>query len=101
MGWSERAYDPSQHDVPRTLDITPTWVGMLPLLLEGFTNTHNPKGQEAAAIELGRMAQAADKWNAHVAQEESKSKCPNGFNSENAWGPCRSCGELLADHWPV
>jgi len=55
----------------KTIDCTPTWEGLLPMLLELYeAKAVKPaKRQETRkemAIELRRMAQAADKWNAHV-----------------------------------
>jgi hypothetical protein len=60
----------------RTIDITPTWRGILPLLLAGYTEG-NESGRAAAIEELYRMADAADFWNAHcreagIPDEEDK-----------------------------
>lgn len=43
---------------PRTIDITPTWVGILPLLLLCFEN--GGETRETARAELIRMAKIAD-----------------------------------------
>jgi hypothetical protein len=49
----------------KTIDVTPTWEGILPLLLDLYErksdNTHFILSQ------FQSMAQAADKWNEHVA----------------------------------
>ena len=45
-----------------TIDVTPTWRALVPLLV---AMAENPKTQHDALAELSRMAQAADKWNAH------------------------------------
>jgi mannitol-1-phosphate/altronate dehydrogenase len=47
------------------LDLTPTWQGILPVMVLALTNG-TPTGQRAAQEELARMADAADKWNAHA-----------------------------------
>lgn len=44
---------------PRTVDITPTWRGMLPLLIE-TANVGTAKGRSLAMNELYRMADLAD-----------------------------------------
>lgn len=43
----------------RTIDITPTWRGCLPILLEVFENG-TPEGRKMALEELHRMALIAD-----------------------------------------
>lgn len=54
----------------KTIDVTPTWETLLPLLLAMYErkddNTHFILKQ------LLSMAQAADKWNAHVASTQTK-----------------------------
>jgi hypothetical protein len=45
------------------LELTPTWAAVLPILLAGVERG-DQKAREAAKIELRRMADAADKWNA-------------------------------------
>lgn len=47
------------------IDMTPSWQGLLPLLIEGLANRATPEGNRIAKEELIRMAQAADAWNAH------------------------------------
>ena len=54
----------------RTIDCTPTWEGLTPLMLEIIKQ--NKKGVEDMRKEFMRMAQAADKWNAHVKEELAK-----------------------------
>ena len=46
-----------------TIDITPTWAGILPALIFVIRDG-TPEGQRAAMTELQRMAQAADRLNA-------------------------------------
>lgn len=48
-----------------TIDITPTWVGLAPAYFAVLQNG-NAEGRKIAREELLRMAQAADKWNAHA-----------------------------------
>jgi len=43
----------------KTIDMTPTWSDILPLLLE---LTQNPKTYKDAAFELARMAKLADAY---------------------------------------
>lgn len=51
-----------------TIDITPTWRGVLPILIEGLTNG-NARGVQIATEELRKMAEAADMWNAHCKKD--------------------------------
>jgi len=56
------------------LDLTPTWQGILPVITLALTEG-TPAGQKAAGEELARMADAADRWNAHAkAQREQAEK---------------------------
>jgi len=48
----------------RTVDITPTWTGVLPVLLAALQDG-TPKGKAMAIDELRNMALAADEWNKH------------------------------------
>lgn len=52
----------------KSIDITPTWSGVLPALLAAVADG-TPEGKRMAREELGRMAQAADHWNAHCKAE--------------------------------
>ena len=52
-----------------TIDVTPTWRDILPILLIGLTDG-NKEGKRIAREELARMADAADKWNAHCKANE-------------------------------
>lgn len=47
----------------KTIDITPTWEGLLPLLIELAHNATTPEARKAAQTELSRMARAADLFN--------------------------------------
>lgn len=49
----------------KTIELMPTWAGLLPMLLMLLENG-NAEGRKTAREELARMAQAADRWNAHV-----------------------------------
>lgn len=49
----------------RTIDITPTWVAVLPILLAALENGTD-EGKRIAREELQRMADAADLYNASV-----------------------------------
>lgn len=52
-----------------TIDLTPTWSGLLPALLLAYTNG-TPEGKRMARGELLRMAEAADKYNELCAQQK-------------------------------
>lgn len=47
----------------KTIDMTPTWESLVPVLLYLVRNSRTAKAD--IEQELFRMAQAADKWNAH------------------------------------
>tara|TARA_R110002020_G_scaffold150679_1_gene327502 strand:+ start:289 stop:480 length:192 start_codon:yes stop_codon:yes gene_type:complete len=49
---------------PKTVDMTPTWSDILPLMLAGLNNS-TQQGHGAIEQQFGQMAEAADKWNAH------------------------------------
>jgi hypothetical protein len=57
----------------RTIDITPTWKGVLPMLLAAWRDG-NDKGRAMALEDLRRMAEAADLWNEHVEEKEERTK---------------------------
>lgn len=44
-----------------TINVTPTWRGILPLLLTGYADG-TPKGRAIAFAELQRMADLADRY---------------------------------------
>lgn len=46
----------------RTIDITPTWRGLLPVFL-ALIESGTAEGRKTAREELQRMAEAADKFN--------------------------------------
>ena len=56
---------------PKTVDVTPTWRGVIPLILAALENGTDA-GRRLALSEIGRMAEAADKWNAHTKQEPAR-----------------------------
>lgn len=62
--------------MPKYIDMTPTWEGVLPIYLDGIKNAHatgNGELLKTATEELKRMAQLADKWVEHCkAKQESK-----------------------------
>ena len=53
----------------KTVDVTPTWLGLLPMLLELTRPSINQDARQMAFRELARMAEAADKWNEHCSSE--------------------------------
>ncbi len=48
-----------------TIDMTPTWNAILPILFAALEEG-TAKGKAAARDELRRMATCADRWNAHA-----------------------------------
>jgi len=55
---------PDHDDQQFAVDLTPTWEGILPLLLAAY-NSDTYKARTAAEQELRRMAKLADKWVDH------------------------------------
>jgi tryptophanase len=55
--------------VIRTIDVTPTWESILPILLMTIENGTS-RGRKVAIEELTRMAQIADKYVALSKEEE-------------------------------
>lgn len=49
-----------------TIDMTPTWAGLLPALL-ALAESSTAAGKKTAREEFARMAKAADQWNANAA----------------------------------
>jgi hypothetical protein len=50
-----------------TIDLTPTWSGLLPALLALLSDATTPvETRRIIEAELARMARAADAWNAHA-----------------------------------
>jgi hypothetical protein len=47
----------------RTIDLTPTWAGVMPILLEAYEHGE-PEGRKIAREELMRLAQSMDEVNA-------------------------------------
>lgn len=55
--------------IMKTLDITPTWRGILPIIVAALQTPDLPHEVERDLLdELTRMARAADNWNEHVAR---------------------------------
>jgi hypothetical protein len=46
----------------KTIDLTPTWSGILPALLAVIANGETVEARKAAEQELARMARIADKY---------------------------------------
>tara|TARA_R110000824_G_scaffold195727_2_gene378607 strand:+ start:501 stop:695 length:195 start_codon:yes stop_codon:yes gene_type:complete len=53
----------------RYVDLTPTWVALLPLLVETANSGESASGRKAAMSELIRLAETVDKMNAQAKQE--------------------------------
>lgn len=48
------------------IDCTPTWEAIINIHINCLEGTGSDEAKEGARKEIMRMAQAADKWNAHV-----------------------------------
>ena len=59
---------PAEAAPVRTIDATPTWAGILPMLRLAIENG-TAEGRAIAWEEIARMARAADKWNAATKAE--------------------------------
>jgi len=57
----------------QTVDMTPTWEGLLPLFLLTVAHKGAVVMGDDAVIELRKMARAADKWNQHCKEMEGES----------------------------
>jgi hypothetical protein len=55
----------------KTIDVTPTWSGLVTFLVYVIENSETKQGRDNALAELRRMAEAADQWNAHCRDMEA------------------------------
>lgn len=55
-----------------TIDLTPTWTQILPMLLHVIEHGEEP-GKQAVRDELRRMAKAADAWNENARNSQEPS----------------------------
>jgi hypothetical protein len=55
------------------IDCTPTWRGILPMLLDAYATVHKPELVKDILAELQRMADAADEYNKLVQQFKNHS----------------------------
>jgi hypothetical protein len=72
----------------QTIDITPTWEGILPALLAVIENG-NFEGKKIALEEITRMAQLADLYVEHNAEIERLTKLENSVRSLYGVIPCK------------
>ena len=49
----------------QTIDLTPTWEGLVPVLAHILQNSESPSVRKNITEELLKMARAADLWNEH------------------------------------
>lgn len=49
----------------KTIDVTPTWVALVPLFIHIAQHAETATAKQDLAAELTKMAQEADRWNAH------------------------------------
>ena len=54
-----------------TVDATPTWEAMVPVLIYIIHNAQTREGLKNVEPELRRMAQAADRWNQHCRESQA------------------------------
>ncbi len=55
----------------RSIDITPTWTGILPALIRVLEDTKDADARQTVIEELRNMARAADLYVALLAREEA------------------------------
>lgn len=55
-----------------TIDITPTWEELVPLLVQVAVNGETRKARETAMDELKRLARAVDEMNAEAKAQQEK-----------------------------
>jgi hypothetical protein len=53
----------------KTIDMTPTWSALVPMLSLVLQQTDSEKTREEITLELVKMAMAADRWNAHCKEQ--------------------------------
>lgn len=75
IGGKCACYDPHTKEIhvtqPTEIDITPTWSGLLPIMLEVMQNPKaDPKVKRELAEEFKKMAKLADNWNAFMGRTE-------------------------------
>ena len=56
----------------QTVDMTPTWEGLLPLFLLAVVNKGAVFMEDEACVELRKMARAADLWNQHCKEMDEQ-----------------------------
>lgn len=59
-----------------TIDITPTWSGLWPVLVELATNATTAEAMKDAEAELAKMAKAADRYNAIAKAWSAQDRLP-------------------------
>lgn len=64
------------------IDVTPTWESILPTMRLIIEHHENEDSREAMWKDLANMARAADRWNAHV--RENEVKAPPLFTSRRS-----------------
>ena len=55
-----------------TIDLTPTWTALVPVMIAILTEVKNPKTIKELTAELLKMAEGADRWIAHVKELKEK-----------------------------
>lgn len=68
----------------KTSDITPTWRGILPVIVAALQSPEIPYEVERDLLdELTRMARAADNWNEHVARLNAQADALLGTEAQS------------------
>tara|TARA_R110002126_G_scaffold287560_2_gene440453 strand:+ start:361 stop:588 length:228 start_codon:yes stop_codon:yes gene_type:complete len=59
-------------DRMETIDVTPTWSGLVPVLSLVLQRSDSEQARREVTEELMKMAKAADQWNAHCKAQGDK-----------------------------
>jgi hypothetical protein len=55
----------------QTIDMTPTWSGLLPVMVHILQHSESESSKRDIADELTKMARAADRWNAYCKEQNT------------------------------
>jgi hypothetical protein len=55
----------------KTIDMTPTWEGLVPALIHILQHSKSDRSKHDIADELTKMARAADRWNAYCREQNT------------------------------
>jgi hypothetical protein len=60
---------PTRLPAMQTIDMTPTWSGLLPVMVHILQHSESESSKRDIADELTKMARAADRWNTHCKEQ--------------------------------